>query len=432
MPWILLLTYVTQVQSNVLSMLTRMRQLALHPGLVPSNYLEQLRQGIENDKAAHESSAITPGNRVHLQGILAQAIEDSEECPICFSELDHPMITGCAHIYCLPWLVCSQLETINVIDFFNASISEVIARDPKCPMVGTSGPSRHILSNTFLQDRRPIAMSDLVEPAPPIEFTQPCTHKLGEEEDAAGIRAGPSDKINQLVHLLKLLPGTDKSLVFSQFTSFLYKIGEALEAEGSVICYLYVLLPYSLESRISHVRFDGQMTAKRRQETLERFCVPLSEADTNHVTPQLDTSALDIPERRSRIRQNVSRDSSMMAGELFDEGTRDGDSDFVASGGDDASDDVLSDDMRASVRKGKGKSLAKGKEKLSAKSTPNVSGNVNPKVRRCLASYNIGTNDISLGYAYLVESWSPRLEPHRGQQCISDGPVRSPFRLMSL
>ena len=44
------------------------------------------------------------------------------------------------------------------------------------------------------------------------------------EEEAHGIRAGSSAKIDQLVHLLNLTPPTEKSLVFSQFTSFLDKV----------------------------------------------------------------------------------------------------------------------------------------------------------------------------------------------------------------
>jgi SWI/SNF-related matrix-associated actin-dependent regulator of chromatin subfamily A3 len=64
------------------------------------------------------------------------------------------------------------------------------------------------------------------------------------------IGAGASAKIDQLVHLLTLTPAKEKSLVFSQFTSFLDKVSkpygrhkahlsmiqieEALEERGSV------------------------------------------------------------------------------------------------------------------------------------------------------------------------------------------------------
>ena len=49
-----------------------------------------------------------------------------------------------------------------------------------------------------------------------------------EEDDEGGIkeelRSAKSAKIDQLIQLLGLIPGTEKSLVFSQFTSFLDKV----------------------------------------------------------------------------------------------------------------------------------------------------------------------------------------------------------------
>lgn len=61
-----------------------------------------------------------------------------------------------------------------------------------------------------------------------------CQDEEDEEEDdvRSQLRAGPSDKINQLVHLLTLTPPNEKALVFSQFTSFMDKIEEALDAKG--------------------------------------------------------------------------------------------------------------------------------------------------------------------------------------------------------
>ena len=83
-----------------------MRQLALHPGLIPANYLEQLRIAEEagTDSVASQASIqLKPEDKLRLQGILAQAIEDNEECPICFDILDQPRITSCSHMFCLPW-----------------------------------------------------------------------------------------------------------------------------------------------------------------------------------------------------------------------------------------------------------------------------------------------------------------------------------------
>lgn len=66
-------------------------------------------------------------------------------------------------------------------------------------------------------------MGDLIEPAPPTELTQAPVRRE-EDEDLTGLRAGSSAKIDSLVNLLKLTPTTEKSLVFSQFTSFLDKV----------------------------------------------------------------------------------------------------------------------------------------------------------------------------------------------------------------
>jgi len=61
-----------------------------------------------------------------------------------------------------------------------------------------------------------------VETRPPTELTQ-IPFRPMEEDNASG---GSSAKIDQLIHLLTLTPATEKSLVFSQFTSFLDKVSE--------------------------------------------------------------------------------------------------------------------------------------------------------------------------------------------------------------
>ena len=84
-------------------MLTRLRQLALHPGLLPPNYLEQLRSAEDDDESTHMALPITPDRRRDLQSLLAQFIEDNEECPVCISVLTDPRITACGHPFCLAW-----------------------------------------------------------------------------------------------------------------------------------------------------------------------------------------------------------------------------------------------------------------------------------------------------------------------------------------
>ncbi|KAF8897054.1 SNF2 superfamily protein [Gymnopilus junonius] len=229
------------VQSNILSMLTRMRQIALHPGLVPVNYLEQLRSTDANIGSASKAIALTPEEKFALQGRLAQAVEDCEECPICFQVLSNESrITTCAHPFCL------------------ACITEILSRDPKCPL-----------------DRRILTTADLIEPPPPTDLTQ----KPFRFEESESIRGGSSAKIEQLIHLLKLTPATEKSLVFSQFTSFIDKVAEALEEAG-----------------IPFVRFDGQMSAKRRQEAIACFSVKGKGKARGH-----DEVSFEVSEENPRV-----------------------------------------------------------------------------------------------------------------------------------
>jgi SWI/SNF-related matrix-associated actin-dependent regulator of chromatin subfamily A3 len=93
-----------QAQSNVLSMLTRLRQLVLHPALIPRDYVEILCYAAQHGKDELTSVINTTAqDRVRLQSVLAQMIEDNEECPICMGILQDPRITGCGHSFCLAW-----------------------------------------------------------------------------------------------------------------------------------------------------------------------------------------------------------------------------------------------------------------------------------------------------------------------------------------
>ena len=73
-------------------------------------------------------------------------------------------------------------------------------------------------------DRRILGMGDLIEPPPPTELTQAPIRMEDDDEAANDLRSGSSAKIDQLVHLLQLTPDKEKSLVFSQFTTFLDKV----------------------------------------------------------------------------------------------------------------------------------------------------------------------------------------------------------------
>lgn len=90
-------------------MLTRMRQMALHPGLVPANYIEQLRSADTSEDSAQPTINLTPADKLRLQQVLMEAIENSQECPICFGLLSNDArITSCSHMFCLPWYALTR------------------------------------------------------------------------------------------------------------------------------------------------------------------------------------------------------------------------------------------------------------------------------------------------------------------------------------
>ncbi|KAK0212781.1 SNF2 family N-terminal domain-containing protein [Desarmillaria ectypa] len=325
----------SSMQSNVLSMLTRMRQIALHPGLVPRNYLDQLRSAVDSNDSRSDSVTqvkLAPKDKARLQELVLQAIEDSQECPICFIVPDNKntRITSCAHVFCLQ------------------CITEVLSAQAKCPM-----------------DRRTLSWTDVIEPPPPTELTQ-----LPEPEDDEEVfQAGSSAKIEQLMHLLTLMPHSEKSLVFSQFTSFLDKVAEALDMKG-----------------ITYVRFDGRMSARKRQEVLTQFSVPVSEG---FVPPRNETPH----QGRRRARRIVVED--------FDEGVVDDqDSDFVLMSRDDDMDDFIASNDESSRKK-------KGKAKARVSVDREILGEGdNPKVMLLsLKAGALGLNLTAANNVFLMDPW---------------------------
>ncbi|KAL5485063.1 ARC19 [Sanghuangporus weigelae] len=332
------------VSSHILSMLTRLRQVVLHPGLIPSNYVQQMRESLNENNLDKPGALIkvTPELKLRLQATLARLIEDSEECPICFEVLNDPRITGCAHAFCLE------------------CITEIIARDARCPM-----------------DRRQITMADLVEPAPPGSLVEmPSTDEVEDTE----LRAGSSAKIEQLLKLLQLTPNNEKSLVFSQFTSFLDKIESVLSKAG---------IPY--------VRFDGKMSVKERQATLERFNVPLDEDEISVSQSQSRQSPPpSAPSRTTRKKKTKTI--------VVDSDIEDGkDENFSNNRDNDSDDSFLDDDLSAWTKKPKGK----GKAKMKAAASKAISnGGAIPKVMLIsLKAGSLGLNLTVANNVYLMDPW---------------------------
>ncbi|KAF8678664.1 HIRAN protein [Rhizoctonia solani] len=309
-----------RVPNVVLSLLTRMRQIALHPGLVPSDYLQQLQSGEKyggNDPPTN--NIISPQEKARLQNILFRAEEDSEECAICFDNLKNPRILPDGHYFCYE-CIAGYIEAHGAL--------------ATCPM-----------------DRRPITLQDLIEPPPPTDLTQ-----VPIENNTKGLSDGSSVKIEQLIWLLKRIPSEEKAVVFSQFTSFLDKIADQLEVHG-----------------ISYVEFNGGLSAKRRQEVLQRFSRPL-------------------PVKNSAIRRTSNGRNTKDSGS---------DSDYAPGDDDFIDDDDGTYFSATQSSKGKGK-VGKGK----GKTTSGRAFGGNPKV--LLISLKSGATGLNLTVAnhlFLMDPW---------------------------
>jgi len=199
----------------------------------------------------------------------------------------------------------------------------------------------------------------------------PRTQYDDEDNDASELRTGSSPKIDALIDMLKVIPSADKALVFSQFTSFLDKIAEQLEKHG-----------------IEYVRFDGRMSAKRREQVIEDFSVPLQPWD-EITSSQAPTSS-----------QVINLDS---------------DSDFVPD-----DDDFIDDDLEyvpASQRgKGKAKAKAKGKSKskgkgkakapaFSQRSSQGYSSRNPPVMLISLKAGALGLNLTVANHIFMMDPW---------------------------
>lgn len=170
--------------------------------------------------------------------------ESSGECPICCEEpMIDPAVTACWHSACKKCLedfVRHQMNKGVQTRCFSCR-ADVDARDifevVKHPLSHSATPMEDFAGN----DTLPSAS----QPAPRISLRR--INPLSPS-------AHTSAKIHALINGLSRVPPGTKSVVFSQFTSFLDLIGPQLSKVG-----------------ITHLRLDGSMPQKARAAVLAQF-----------------------------------------------------------------------------------------------------------------------------------------------------------------
>ncbi|KAJ4837190.1 hypothetical protein Tsubulata_030089 [Turnera subulata] len=232
--------------ATVLELLLRLRQCCNHPYLVISRtdlqdypeFNRLAKKFVETDvdtatvsesdanpeeieevvEAIRTSNSATLGQSVTTQAYIEEVVGairrgETTECPICMESSDDPVLIPCAHRMCKECLLyCWGNPTSGL-----------------CPICRTS-----------------LDHNDL------ISFPTESKFQLNVEEDLKD-----SSKVSELMRCLERIHLSDsgeKSIVFSQWTSFLDLLEIPLKRKG-----------------IEFLRYDGQLAQKQREKILKEF-----------------------------------------------------------------------------------------------------------------------------------------------------------------
>ena len=168
--------------------------------------------------------------------------ESSGECPLCYEEpMNNPAVTTCWHSACKECLgkyIAHQIEKGETCRCFSCR-EEINPRD-------VFEVVKHNSSSASFEDEGDMYLADdaIVKP------TKISLRRIHPYSPSASTSA----KIAALLNQLEALPRGTKSVVFSQFTSFLDLIAPQLTKHG-----------------IAHLRFDGTMSQKVRAQVIRAF-----------------------------------------------------------------------------------------------------------------------------------------------------------------
>ncbi|KAL6069758.1 E3 ubiquitin-protein ligase SHPRH [Balamuthia mandrillaris] len=211
--------------AHVLEMLLRLRQVCCHANLS----IAAMNEKKEQERSAND---LDNAKNRRLLAILMDCIGE-ESCCICLNPIPavDAVITHCAHMFCRP------------------CISQAMERNPTCPLCRSNLTPANILR------------------APVPELGGSVASGSADADGAERLDSGliyvdvsnwkPSSKVIRLLEEIKMIMGQDpttKSVIFSQWTSFLDYLHYPLEANG-----------------IRSVRLDGRMTHQQREEAMKQF-----------------------------------------------------------------------------------------------------------------------------------------------------------------
>ncbi|EAW13123.1 DEAD/DEAH box helicase [Aspergillus clavatus NRRL 1] len=202
--------------------------------------IDRFTVSLEN---AGSSETQDPGAKFTTHALRQIQNESGGECPICSEEpMIDPAVTACWHSACKKCLE----------DYIRHQTDKGVP--PRCFSCRAPVTSRDIFEVIRHQSPSSTPKEHDLYSSTPASSPQPAPRISLRRINPLSPSAHTSAKIHALVsHLSRIPPGT-KSVVFSQFTSFLDLIGPQLTKAG-----------------ISHVRLDGTMPQKARAEVLAQF-----------------------------------------------------------------------------------------------------------------------------------------------------------------
>ncbi|CAK9183890.1 unnamed protein product [Ilex paraguariensis] len=205
--------------ANILELLLRLRQCCNHPFLVMSRGDSQ--EYADLNKLARRFLEVNPDSASHKvpsEAYVQEVVEglrqgENTECPICLESADDPVLTPCAHRMCRECLFSCW-------------------RTPSC---GLCPICRQLIKKTEL-------------------ITCPSANRFRVDVEK---NWKESSKVSKLLDCLErtIHSGSgEKSIVFSQWTSFLDLLEIPLKRRG-----------------ILFLRFDGKLSQKQRERVLKEF-----------------------------------------------------------------------------------------------------------------------------------------------------------------
>ncbi|KAJ5458179.1 hypothetical protein N7475_009567 [Penicillium sp. IBT 31633x] len=274
-----------QSYSTIFAQILRLRQTCCHPVMTRNKAIvaDEENAAIAADAAnefkddmdlqelinqfttenANADSQDTSGTMVKFTAHALRQIqtESSGECPICCEEpMIDPAVTACWHSACKKCLedfLQHQMDKGVKARCFNCRAPV----DAKNIFEVVRHPASNLLSFG----------DDVVSSTPPTS-SQPAPRISLRRIYPLSPSAHTSAKIHALITHLRRIPPNTKSVVFSQFTSFLDLIGPQLSRVG-----------------ISHLRLDGSMPQKARAAVLAEFTKAESYTDDDIVDTEDST-----------------------------------------------------------------------------------------------------------------------------------------------